>query len=217
MRWILISDGLIGDSGMDVFSRYNRKNIQDRQIDTLIGLSKGLTADGKVDQAEAEFLLSWLIQNSETDNPIMLNLLDKVTGFLEDGVLDKEESSELLGILRKLSGDPSEIGELAKSSSLPVCEPPPIIDYSDKTFLFTGTCAYGTRKECQVAISKLGGGNAKSVTKSLDYLILGTYVTDSWVHESFGRKIEKAVKYRDEGISLSIITEDYWLRESGLA
>ncbi len=26
---------------MDVFAKFNRKNIQDRQIDTLIGLSKG--------------------------------------------------------------------------------------------------------------------------------------------------------------------------------
>src|SRR5690606_13165451 len=37
---------------MDIFTKYNKKSIQDRQIDTLIGLSKGLTADGKINQAE---------------------------------------------------------------------------------------------------------------------------------------------------------------------
>lgn len=41
---------------MDVFTKYNKKNIQDRQIDTLIGLSKGLIADGSINQAEANFL-----------------------------------------------------------------------------------------------------------------------------------------------------------------
>lgn len=41
---------------MDIFTRFNRKQTEDRQIDTLIGLSKGLIADGKVVQAEAEFL-----------------------------------------------------------------------------------------------------------------------------------------------------------------
>jgi hypothetical protein len=46
-------EALIGVS-MDIFTKYNRKNIQDRQIDTLIDLSKGLLADGKVDQTEAE-------------------------------------------------------------------------------------------------------------------------------------------------------------------
>ena len=37
---------------MDLFTRFNRKNIDDRQIDTLIGIRKGLIADGKVNQAE---------------------------------------------------------------------------------------------------------------------------------------------------------------------
>ena len=41
---------------MDIFTKYNRNKIQDRQLDTLIGLSKGITADGRVDQAEAEDL-----------------------------------------------------------------------------------------------------------------------------------------------------------------
>jgi NAD-dependent DNA ligase len=62
----------------------------------------------------------------------------------------------------------------------------------------------------------MGGINAKSVTKNLDYLVLGTYVTDSWIHESFGRKIEKAMQYRDSGLPIKIITEEHWLTESNL-
>lgn len=73
---------------MDIFQRFNRKSIDDRQIDTLIGLSKGLIADGKVDQSEAEFLHSWLIQSRQTtDNPVIINLLGKVDAMLEDGAL----------------------------------------------------------------------------------------------------------------------------------
>lgn len=48
---------------MDIFTRFNRKNIQDRQVDTLIRLSKEITADGKVEQAEAEFRNWRNIQN----------------------------------------------------------------------------------------------------------------------------------------------------------
>lgn len=193
------------------FTKFNRKNIQDRQIDTLIGLSKGITADGKVVQAEAEFLQTWLVQNSQSKNPIVLNLLGKVSEMLEDCILDADESAELLSILHTISGDKVELGEVAKTSTLPVCKPPPEIVFADKNFLFTGTCAYGTRKQCQAAIDSLGGSNAKSVTKNLDYLILGTYVTDSWAHESFGRKIEKAMEYRNSGLPLAIVTEEHWL------
>ncbi len=202
---------------MDIFTRFNRKNIQDRQVDTLIGLSKGLMADGKVDQAEAEYLLSWLIQNKDSSsNPVIENLFEKLEVMLEDGVLDSEESNELKNILKSIAGENSEIGELSKTATLPVNDPLPPINFTDSTFLFTGTCAFGTRKQCQNAIEQLGGVNAKSVTKSLNYLVLGTYVTDSWAHESFGRKIEKAIAYRDNGTPLIIVTEEHWANEAGL-
>ena len=203
---------------MDIFQRFNRKNIDDRQIDTLIGLSKGLLADGKVDQSEAEFLYTWLIQSRQTtDNPVIINLLSRVDAMLLDGVLDQEESAELLSILHKLTGEPSEVGELAKTSSLPVDEPAPRIIFEGNQFLFTGTCVYGTRKDCQAVIEQFGGFNAKGVTKKLNYLVLGTYVTDSWIHESYGRKIEKAMQYRDEGVPITIITEQHWVNEGNLS
>ncbi|MFY9142283.1 BRCT domain-containing protein [Sulfuricurvum sp.] len=202
---------------MEIFTRFNRKHIQDRQVDTLIGLSKGLIADEKVNQKEAEFLLSWLVQNRyTTENPIILNLLEKVDSMLKDGILDTEESTELLGILKAISGEKSEIGELSKTSTLPINDPMPPITFERTSFLFTGTCAFGTRKQCQDVIESLGGINANGVTKTLNYLILGTYVTDSWAHENFGRKIEKAIEYRDNGIPLVIITEEHWANEAQL-
>jgi NAD-dependent DNA ligase len=202
---------------VDLFTRFNRKSIDDRQIDTLIGISKGLVADGKVDHVEAEFLLSWLIQSRQTtDNPVIINLLNKVDVMFEDTVFDTEESKELFELLRRLTGDPSEVGELAKTTSLPVDEPMPAITFEDMVFLFTGTCAYGTRKQCQLVVDTLGGINAKGVTKKLNYLVLGTYVTDSWIHESYGRKIEKAMNYRDEGVPLVIVTEEHWVNAGNL-
>lgn len=135
--------------------------------------------------------------------------------MLEDGVLDADESTELLSILRLISGEETEVGEVAKPSALPVCSPAPSIAFDSSLFLFTDTFAYGTRKECKQAIESLGGLNAKGVTKNLNYLVLGTYVTDSWVHERFGRKIEKAMAYRDSGVPLAIITEEHWVNEAG--
>ncbi|WP_339064889.1 BRCT domain-containing protein [Teredinibacter turnerae] len=201
---------------MDIFTKFNKNKIEDRQLDTLIGLSKGIIADGAVNQAEVEFLQSWLIQNIHSESPIVANLLAKVSDVLADGVLDKEESEELLSILRAISGDKSEVGEISKTSSLPLCSPPPSITFKEKNFLFTGTCVFGTRKQCQDAVAQLGGVNVKSVTKGLNYLVLGTYVTDSWVHENFGRKIEKAMEYRSAGVPLCIISEEHWIAEAGL-
>ena len=201
---------------MDLFTKFNRKSIDDRQIDTLIGLSKGLLADGKVDQTEAEVLLNWLAQSmTASNNPIIHNLFEKVYSMLEDNYLDVEESAEIVALLRKLSGEESELGEYTKTSSLPLCDPAPPVNFSDHNFLYTGTFAFGTRKQCQDATEMIGGVSAKSVTKSLNYLVLGSYVTDSWVHENFGRKIEKAMMYREEGVPLSIISEEHWVIHGG--
>lgn len=197
--------------GMDIFTRFNRKGIDDRTIDTLIGLSKGIAADGQVNDAEARALLAWLVQSREaTDNPVVVNLLDRIGTMLQDNALQPDEAAELLSLLQKIAGEPSEVGELAKSTSLPVDEPPPVITFPNKSFVFTGTCVYGTRKQCQEATASRGGVVAAGVTKAVSYLVLGTYVTDSWAHETYGRKIEKAMLYRDEGVPISIVTEEQW-------
>lgn len=202
---------------MDIFTKFNRKNIDDRQIDTLIGLSKGIIADGAVVQAEAEFLQTWLIQSRlVSDNPVIINLLDKVSSMLEDNYLDEDEAAELLSILHKISGKPSEVGELAKTTNLPINTPMPSISFEGRTFLFTGTCVFGTRKQCQEATTALGGKCASGVTKDLNYLVLGTYVTDSWAHENFGRKIEKAMAYRESGVPIAIVTEEHWASEGNI-
>lgn len=201
---------------MSLFNKYNQRDIQDRQIDTLIGLSKGLIADGEVVLAEAEFLHTWLVQNQHSEHPVIVNLLNRVAEMLEDGVFDSEESKELLLLLQSLSGESSDLGEMAKTTSLPIDQPEPKIHFKGKNFLCTGTFAYGKRKDCEQAIELLGGHVSKSVNKSLNYLVLGTYVSESWAHESYGRKIEKAMEYKGKGQELIIITEEHWLQQAGL-
>jgi len=202
---------------MNIFTKFNRKSIDDRQVDTLIGLSKGLLADGKIDSSEADFLRTWLAQNRQISNhPVIVHLYNRITAMLSDDVLDPEESQELFSTLQQIAGEPTELGELGKSASLPICKPAPEVTFDGQIFLFTGTCVFGTRKDCQSATDRLGGSCASGVTKSLNYLVLGTYVTDSWAHETFGRKIEKAMAYRNDGIPLSIITEEHWANSGGL-
>ncbi len=129
---------------MDIFTKFNRKSIDDRQVDTLIGLSKGLLADGRIDSSEAEVLRTWLAQNRRVSNhPVIVHLYDRVGAMLSDNVLDPEESQELVSVLRQIAGEPAELGEIAKSATLPICKPPPAVSFPSQTFLFTGTCVFG--------------------------------------------------------------------------
>lgn len=199
----------------DPFVRFRDPQIADRQIDTLIGLCKGIVADETVNQAEAEALHNWLVANEANvrSHPVTYPLLEQVTEMLRDGHLDLNESAELLATLRLFAGEAQGAGEFITSSDLPLDNPPPVIVFKSRSFLCTGTFAFGTRPKCVAEIEKRGGTYAKSVRRDLDYLVLGNYVTPSWKHETFGTKIEKAMMWRDEReMPLAIVSEEAWLK-----
>ena len=75
-------------------------------------------------------------------------------------------------------------------------------------FVFTGKFAYGPRADCQREVLRLGALCEDNVTKRTTYLVIGTFGSRDWVHTSFGRKILKAVEYRQAGSGVAIIAEE---------
>jgi len=191
---------------------FNKARLEERTVSELIGFCRGAIADGVVQQAEAEFLEQWLAQNQYIwESPVMQILLRRVSEMLSDGVLDPDESAELLEIMKQLVGGGYEGGEAPKATSLPLDRPMPEMVIPDSQICFTGTFAYGTRRECEDAISALGGIPA-SLTKKTKYLVIGSYATESWKHSSYGTKIEKACELRNQGSGIVIVSEEHWLR-----
>ena len=191
--------------------RFNQKRVVDRNIDELIGFARGILADGKVDQNEAESLQKWLVAISGSEHPILHNLLIRVNQMLEDGVLDDEESAELFETLNELTGSNFEKGEILKSTTLPLDKPEPEVEFNDSTFCCTGTFETGTRKEVEEIIIN-NGGKPSTLNGSTSYLVIGAYATDSWAHSSYGRKIEKALGFKQKGKDIEIISEHHLLK-----
>lgn len=197
-------------SDEQLYRLFDRARLDDRQINELIGLAHGIIADGQVNQAEAEYLQKWLVANKDVqENPVIANLLVRVNDMLADNKLDNEESAALFETLKKFSGGDFELGEILKSTSLPLDMPPPEVVCGGRNFCFTGTFAFGSRPDCENAV-KCRGAKTGSLTNSTDYLVIGIYATGSWAHSSFGRKIEKAVEMKRSGIPVAIIGEAHW-------
>ena len=58
-------------------------------------------------------------------------------------------------------------------------------------------------------IKSAGGKISNGITQKLDFLVVGTLSSRDWKFSSHGRKIEKAVSYRDDnGAKLKIISEE---------
>ena len=193
----------------------NYRRRLDRGVDELIGLCKGMAADGRIVQAEADFLLRWLRANSELANQYPVDILyARVKAMLRDGVLDAQEQKELFSLLRELCGNDAacDIGQGNPATSLPLNKPMPDVVFEGRIFLFTGKFAFGDRKSCQFLIQSLGGKTAAGVVQGLDYLVIGNLGSRDWIHTTHGRKIEAAVEYRDKkGLPLAIINEPHWL------
>ena len=187
--------------------------MKDRQIDQLIGLAQGIVADGIVSQAEAEALQNWLRANVVTESPLIIRLFEQVERVLEDGVLDEDESRDLHDALMTWTGAGGTDGEESTTAPLPLDPAPRVVQFPGNIFVFTGTGIFGTRGMMQEATGRAGGTAAQNVTLKTNFVVLGTYVTPAWVHQSFGRKIEKAMQYRDgRGTGLRIVHEDDWAR-----
>ena len=197
-------------SDPDLINAFSSERLNSRQVDELVGLARGLCADGVLNQQEAEFLHGWLAANrSIVENPIVSTLYGRVAKCLADGFLDQGEQDDLFSVLTEFSGNDFEVGEALKATSLPLCHPAPSVDFDGRQFCFTGTFNYGARSQCAKAVTERGGTSG-SLTKSSNYLVIGVYATESWKHSSFGNKILKAVSLRDEGVPLSIVSEEHW-------
>lgn len=196
----------------DYLRRFNSARIQCRNMDELIGLSRGMLADGKIVQEEAEFLQRWLHQAQDMgDDPIYRILTSRLELMLADDHLDQEESQELLEMLQALTGDNDKPNTYRSPSNLPLNDPFPDIDFQDRGFTFTGVMAFGPRKECQALVTERGGIPLPGPSKKAHYLVIGTIANEHWAHSSYGRKIEKAMEIREKGHPLAIINEDHFL------
>ncbi|MFP6806103.1 MAG: BRCT domain-containing protein [Pseudomonadales bacterium] len=194
----------------------NAGRVQDRLIDELIGISRGVIADGVVDEQEAIFIGQWIENHREIAERWPVNVLYvRLTEMLKDGILTSDEQAELLTTLRDLTGESSLFQQANKSTNLPVDKPAPKVEFANKSFCLTGKFVFGSNLECEETIRELGGNVVSMPTKDTDYLVIGELCSPDWVHTTFGRSIEKGVELKNQGHALVILNEEHWVDSLG--
>ncbi|EME5359054.1 TPA: NAD-dependent DNA ligase [Pseudomonas aeruginosa] len=195
---------------------FHQARIDRRSADALSGLAAGITADGSVNQREAEFLQDWISKNLiHLEDPVVNLLYRRLSDMLSDGVLDAEESIELLEMLHAFAGvsaakPKASDNPFTPSNPLPLNAPEPKLEWSGSFYIFTGVMAYGPRKHCEEVVINRGGAIAPSISKKVSYLVVGHIGNDQWLHSTYGTKIKKAVELRDTGHPIAIVSEKHW-------
>ena len=187
-------------------------NLDDYQISALLGLCRGLIADGKIDQNEADVLRMWLKAHKEIiDNPVITAFEGKLQPFLEGKSGNVSNRVHLLKLLSGLIGGKTEVGECLRTTTLWLDEPSPEVIFEGRKFCLTGKFSYGKRDQCEDEVRVRGGACQASPGKATDYLVIGSYAEGTWIQSAYGRKIEKAVELRTHGLPIRIISEKHWL------
>ncbi|QMR74415.1 BRCT domain-containing protein [Enterobacter sp. RHBSTW-00175] len=183
---------------------------KESDLHLLNGLCKGLISDKALSEEEVRYLDWWLTQNGTLkSNYPGKELYTLVKEILKDGVITTEESQTLHKALVDFTGCDLESGVVdGLSTKLPV-DSDADIDLEGKVFCLTGVFMAGKRSHVEDILKRSNGLISNTVTKKIDYLVIGTLSSRDWRFSSHGRKIEKAISYRDnEGVGLKVISEE---------
>lgn len=60
------------------------------------------------------------------------------------------------------------------------------------------------------AIEARAGISSATVSKRVNFLVIGEVGSQAWRHSSYGRKIEAAIDLRESGTPIRIISESHW-------
>lgn len=104
----------------------------DRAVDELLGLARGMIADGTVTESESRALRTWAGRNPDLCVTFPgQDLYQRLTAIYADGRVDDDEREELLWFLQGLAGDGqvTEDESVGGSSTLPLTVPPPRISH----------------------------------------------------------------------------------------
>ena len=188
--------------------------LTDRDIDELLGICRGIIADDVVSHDELKFVFQWLEDHAYLKETWPCDTLaDRIQRVLADGALTAGESTEILCFLRLLiAPQPDLPPETVQATRLPLDVPEPEVVFKNMSFCFTGTFVFGSRSACVDAIEERGGFAEGSVRKTLDYLVVGSFRSEAWIHSTYGRKIEKAVELRNRYGRPFILGEAHWAR-----
>lgn len=184
-------------------------------IQRLQGILQGLLADGQITDEEIRKLSDWISENEHLKGCYPFDEIDTLlTTILSDGKIEDEERLQLKSFLEDfiVVGGVKHEKICPRLLTLPgICAMCPEIIFDNKLFCLTGESPKATKTDIALKIEDIGGKVIENVRKDLDYLVVLADGNSCWAFSCYGRKVEKAMNYRKNGLHIIIAHEnDLW-------
>lgn len=180
-------------------------------IGRLANILEHRTHHGELKADEAGVLRVWLKQHQKMASTFPDQVIcDEVKNILSEGILGEEKRvyfvQRLRGLLaarkRDLTGR-GLVNELTYDSVNAIVFP-------YMRFCLTGDFIHGDRHKCVAEIRHRRGLISASVSRRVNYLIVGSLGSIEWRRENLGAKIERAIYYKQQGDPILIVRESVW-------
>jgi NAD-dependent DNA ligase len=202
LRWLI-----------DRMCSIDRVNATTADLQRLHAVLGGIIADGQISEAELRGLSDWMDEHSHLQGCWPYDEIGHlVAKVLADGVVDAQEQDLLrqffsefvvLGDDRTLTDPSLQIA----GSLVGLCAVAPEIHFEERGFCFTGASSRGSRADIQALVTARGGRVHSAPSKKVDYLVIGAEGNPCWSYACYGRKVERAVELRKEGLRIMIVHE----------
>lgn len=174
----------------------------------------GIIADTKITINELEGLSDWLQNHAHLRTCWPYDEVDSlITTVLADHKIDEVEHKMLMSFFSEFITilddrticNPLSIENISMTGICAVC---PDIKIEGSIFCFTGASSKYTRTSFVDIVQQLGGTALGAVSKKVNYLIIGSEGNPCWSYSCYGRKVEKAVQLRKQGLPILIVHEN---------
>jgi hypothetical protein len=183
-----------------------------REVGEMLGLVRQVLADGVVTEEEARALSAFVRARPDVASRWPGDVLTlRLERIFEDRRVDPEEREELARMLAQIVEAEGE-QDAAEGPPLPLDDPPPVVRFLDRTFVFAGPLALGSLGSCHRILVKMGGTYATTVGEDTDYLVVGAFQGADWRRSAAAAEIRRALELKAEGVPLAIVSEEEFTR-----
>lgn len=162
----------------------------------LLLILKAASSDKVITIDEAQFILQWLSQHPTTEkDKSIIPIKHDLELAVKDGVIDADEQKSLLRQFRHLL-DPFEP------------RPKKVILY-DKNFVLSGVFKNGGNKDHAANFIIANGGTVyETVSRKIDYVVVGDVDCDEYAMGNYGTKVKRALEIQGENYPIRVIKEE---------
>ena len=195
----ILEDGIITEEEVEQLINISRPFLDARPekretqaTRELIGILRGIMCDDWLNEKEIRGLKRWLDDQEQTTDKTMQRVIAEVNAVLADGVVTEEESDRLFELFDTILNPLNEDDTLTISAN---------------KFVLTGDFVSGTKSDIKQMIADNGGTVMGSVSKKVNYVVVGGLGSDAYSFGSYGTKVKKAMELQADGIPINIIEE----------